>query len=403
MNLSALLPSSLNSLLDAIGGIRHGNWAGYDWSAGEKGLVELEPEHEDIDGVTRFDHNAAKQHDLAYFRAEAKLATDLRNGVPPSLAHAEYHAAMARADIKFVGDATENRAVGNGLEEIPEGDLSLWGEIVRGLGIAAMSVKAVGHGSLSLTYTVDGLVSQLVSTTGTDNESKSPPSTNILFSENGGGLSDIGPTTPATPNPSPSTPPPSTPSFSENGGGLFDIGPTTPAHGLGADGNQNDDTGPSDGGSTTPAHDLGSDGNQNDDTGTFDDGNSGDGDGDGGGGDTLSGGSAGDVLSGDAGADTLRGNGGDDVLLGGEDNDTLEGGAGSNVLYGSADPLRGGTDRRRRSRHSENVSKPPVRAANCAFRPAAVGFARGSTRWMWHWTSARARTAARSSWSVLCR
>ena len=74
MNVPALSPQALSSLLDLLGSVRHGNWTGADWSAGEKGLDSLSPEQSARPGVTDLDNNASKPHDLAYLNAEHELA-----------------------------------------------------------------------------------------------------------------------------------------------------------------------------------------------------------------------------------------------------------------------------------------------------------------------------------------
>ena len=272
----------LIDFIKAMAGIiHHGKWTGVDWSAGKRGLTELGPEDKTVEGDTPFDNNASRKHDEAGFKAKTKMDNDIANGVPKDLAQAEYHATMAKADMQFVRDALAN----------PAG--TPWGEVVRGIGIVAMTVKAAVHTIASVVNKVThAIVSFFKGEDGDSADTDKPtdpygfldpgedvldqngdsvvngpaPEPDILSTmEEGGGRPD---SDRPEPNPVPSLP------FSENGGGppgLDDPKPSETNHGYPPGYGSPPEFHESYGGSgISQGHDLGSDGNQSDDTGPYD-------------------------------------------------------------------------------------------------------------------------------------
>ena len=228
-DIKGILGGVVRGVLDTVlGAVRYGNWTGYNWSAGQRDLDNLdEPEHRAVEGVDLFDA-LTKKHDYDYHDAGKDYREAIANGVPENEAKAEYHAAIATADEALAKGAAEVRAD------------SILGEIVRVVSIPFMKAKAFVHKQLSGYYANKDGASVTVE----------PPNLEHDLGADDQQNDDTGPNDDRSP---------------------------TPAHDLGSDGNQSDDTGPydggdgdSEGGTSTPGHDLGSDGNQSDDTGPYD-------------------------------------------------------------------------------------------------------------------------------------
>lgn len=131
------LKGIVRGVLDAVlGAVRYGNWTGYNWSAGQRGLENLEKEDLAVKTRDLFDA-ASKEHDKAYFKAKHSYKAALASGVPEHEAKRAYHAAIADADEAYVEEAGEVNAD------------NLLGEIIRLGAILIFKAKAYFHRLLS--------------------------------------------------------------------------------------------------------------------------------------------------------------------------------------------------------------------------------------------------------------
>ena len=263
------LKGIVHGVLDTVlGAVRYGNWTGYNWSAGQRGLTDLEPEDLAAKARDRFDA-VSKKHDIAYFGARKDYETAIANGVPEHEAKSDYHAAIADADQTYVEEAAEVHAD------------NLWGEIVRIGAIVVFKVKSFFHKQLSRHHAdkngddssntdepefdptqfspnpadqESGYISP-----GGDRAKPGRPSDNDNDGDPSGTNTPSFDPTPYSPNPADresgyinpggDRAKPGRPSQQDgnNGGGDSSSGTSTPGHDVGSDGNQSDDTGPYDG------------------------------------------------------------------------------------------------------------------------------------------------------------